>query len=56
MDKNTERILKNLTLEIRTIDVLAGHILSDLRDPNPAKLNAARHLCESIQAITATYR
>ena len=56
MDKNSERILKNLTLEIRTIDVLVAHVLADLRDPNPQKLNAARHLCETIQGISATYR
>jgi hypothetical protein len=56
-ERALEKRLKNLALEIQTIDVLIGHALADLRGPvNPAHLNAARRLCETIQVLTATYK
>jgi hypothetical protein len=53
-----EKRLKNLALEIQTIEVLAQHLTRDLapQHPSAAQVNAARHLVEAIQRITETYR
>lgn len=53
-----EKRLKNLALEIQTIEILAQHLTRDLapHHPSAAQVNAARHLVEAIQRITETYR
>jgi len=56
-ERTLQKRLANLILDLQTIDVLVGHALSDLYGPaHPARLNAARRLCETIQVITATYK
>lgn len=54
--KATEKLMQNLKMEIQTIDVLVSHVLCDLRSPSPVRVNAARHLLETIETITASYR
>jgi predicted ABC-type ATPase len=55
---DSEKLLKNLTLEIQTIDVLVQHLARDLTPAHPsaAQVNAARHLAGAIQRIVETYR
>jgi hypothetical protein len=52
-----EKLVKNLGMELQTVDVLIAHVLADLRgSPDAPHLNAARRLCETIQILTATYK
>jgi len=54
--KNLERISENLKQEMQTIDVLAQHMLSDVRQESPARLAAAVAIGEAIQRIAEVYR
>jgi hypothetical protein len=54
--KVLERVADNLKQEMQTIDVLAQHMLSDVRQESPARLAAAVAIGEAIQRIAETYR
>jgi len=53
-----EKRLKNLTLELQTIDVLAQHLRRTLVQVHPttAQINASRYLVDVIEIITAKYK
>jgi len=55
---DAEKRLKNLTLELQTIDVLAQHLKRTLAPAHPtaAQVNAARWLAQTIEQIVETYR
>jgi hypothetical protein len=57
-ERNFEKRLHNLTLEIQTIDVLMSHMLQDLHGDHPkaARLQAAITIGEAIQHRTELYR
>jgi hypothetical protein len=53
---NLEKGIKNLELEICTIDVLAGHVIQDVALKTEAGTAAAEELCRTILRITEKYR
>lgn len=51
-----EKIVKNFELEMNTVKVLVGHVVSDIDNGDEAHLEAARAQCSTIRAIAESFR